>query len=132
MLRMASLVYGKSPEEAVEAVLSDPLRVANYLREPWLKDFDRRLLEELNPIGVPRAIREIIEDWPLGDREDMRRVTAPTLIICREGDDIHPAVVGRILVDIMPNADLMMFEDAMGMYQGIPDIVAKVNEFVAS
>jgi 3-oxoadipate enol-lactonase len=132
MLRMATLVDGKSPEEAVESVLSDPARVANYLREPWLKDFDRRLLQELNPIGVPRAIREVIEDWPLRDREDMAKVTAPTLIICRESDEIHPAIVGRILVDIMPNAELMMFQNAIAMYQGIPDIVARVNEFLAS
>jgi 3-oxoadipate enol-lactonase len=132
MLRMAALVDGKSPEDAIEAVLSDPARVANYLREPWLRDIDRRMLEGLNPVGVPRAIREVIDDWPLHDREDMRKVTAPTLIICREGDEIHPAIVGRILVDIMPNAELMMFEDALGMYQGIPDIVTKVGEFIRS
>jgi 3-oxoadipate enol-lactonase len=132
MLRMAELVDGKSQEEAIAAVLADPARMANYQLQPWLKDFDRRLLEGLNPVGVPRAIREIIEDWPLHDREDMRKVTVPTLIICREGDEIHPAIVGRILVDIMPNAELMMFEDAMSMYQGIPDIVTKVNEFIRS
>jgi 3-oxoadipate enol-lactonase len=132
MLRMASLVDGKSLEEAMEAILSDPERVANYVQMPWMRDFDRRLLEGLNPVGVPRAIREIIEDWPLQDREDMRKVTAPTLIISREGDDIHPAIVGRILVDIMPNAELMMFEDAQSLYLGIPDIVVKVNELVTS
>jgi 3-oxoadipate enol-lactonase len=132
LLRMAFLVDGKSYEEAVAAVLSDPERLANYVSQPWLEDFDRRLLEGLNPVGVPRAIREIIEDWPLRDREDMRKVTAPTLIICREGDDIHPAIVGRILVDIMPNAELMMFEDALSMFQGIPDIVTKVYDFVRS
>jgi 3-oxoadipate enol-lactonase len=132
MLRMATLVDGKSPEEAIEAVLADPVRVATYLDQPWLREFDRRLLEGLNPVGVPRAIREIIEDWPLRDREEMRKVSAPTLIICREGDEIHPAIVGRILVDIMPNAELMMFEDAISMYQGIPDIVAKVGQFLAT
>jgi 3-oxoadipate enol-lactonase len=132
MLRMADLVDGKSPGEALEAVLADPSRVANYLAQPWLREFDRRLLEGLNPVGVPRAIKEIIEDWPLRDREDIRKVTAPTLIICREGDDIHPAIVGRILVDLMPNAELMMFGDALEMFQGIPDIVAKVHAFLGS
>jgi 3-oxoadipate enol-lactonase len=132
MLRMAALVDGKSPEEAIEAVLSDPDRLANYVEMPWLKEFDRRLLDGLNPVGVPRAIREVIDDWPIQDREEMRKVAAPTLIICREGDEIHPAIVGRILVDIMPNAELMMFEDALSMYQGIPDIVAKVGDFLRS
>ena len=132
MLRMAELVDGKTPEKAIEAVLSDPTRVANYEQMPWLREFDHRLLEGINPVGVPRAIREIINDWPLRDREDARRVTAPTLIISREGDVIHPAKVGRILAEIMPNAELMMFPDAQSMYEAIPTIVARVSEFLLS
>jgi 3-oxoadipate enol-lactonase len=130
MLRMAAMIEGKSKEEAIEAILSDPERVANYLEMPWLRDFDRRLLAGLNPVGVPRAIREVIEDWPLEDREDLRRVTTPTLIIAREGDDIHPAAVARIMAELLPNAELMMFEDADQMYLGIPQIVDRVRRFV--
>ena len=132
MLRTARLVDGKTVDEAIEAVLNDPDRAANYLQYPWLRDFDREMLRHLNPTGVPRAIREIIEDWPLRDRNDMKRVTAPTLLICRRGDPIHPAIVGEILIDIMPNAELIMFEDGNEMYQAIPQIVARVAHFVAS
>src|SRR5437870_2191044 len=82
-----------------------------------LEDFDRAMLADLNIVGVPRAIREVIDDWPLRDREDMRKVTAPTLLICREGDVIHPAEVGRILAGVMPNAELMVFDDGMQMYE---------------
>ncbi len=129
LLRMAALLDGKSREDAVQAVLSDPVRMANYAELPWLRQFDQRLLQGLNPVGVPRAIREVIEDWPLRDREDMRRVTAPTLLICREGDQMHPAIVGRILAEIMPNAELMLFPDAASMYEAIPSIVARVSDF---
>jgi 3-oxoadipate enol-lactonase len=130
MLRTAQLVDGKPRDEAIEAILSDPQRVSNYLQMPWLEDFDRAMLAELNPVGVPLAIREIIEDWPLEDRRDMAKVEVPTLLICREGDDIHPAVIGRILVDIMPNAELLMFEDGEDMYRSIPEIVSRVRDFV--
>ena len=130
LLRTAELVDGKTRDEAVAAMLSDPARLANYADLPWLRDVDERLLQGLNPVGVPRAIREVIEDWPLRDRQDMRRVTAPTLLICREGDEIHPAAVGRILADIMPTAELMMFENAASMYEAIPAIVAKVSDFL--
>jgi pimeloyl-ACP methyl ester carboxylesterase len=123
-------VEGRSVEEAVEAVLSDPERLASYLEYPWLRDFDRQMLADLNVVGVPRAIREVIEDCPLEDREEMRRVTAPTLLICREGDLIHPASVGRILSEIMPNAELIMFEDGVSMYAAIPQIVERVRDFV--
>ena len=130
MLRTAELIEGRPKDEAIEAILSDPSRLANYLEYPWLRDFDSQMLKELNPVGVPRAIREIIEDWPLEDREDARRVTAPTLLICREGDEIHPAEIGRILVGIMPNAELMMFGGGTEMYEAIPEIVARVREFL--
>ena len=132
LLRMAELVDGKSRDEAVQAVLSDSARWANYTELPWLREFDQRLLQGLNPVGVPRAIREVIEDWPLRDRQDMRRVTASTLLICREGDEIHPAAVGRVLAEIMPNAELMLFPDAASMYEAIPRIVARVSDFLLS
>jgi pimeloyl-ACP methyl ester carboxylesterase len=132
MLRTASLVEGRSLGDAIQAVLSDPERLANYVSFPWLREFDRQMLADLNVIGVPRAIREVIDDWPLRDLEEMRRVTAPTLLICREGDVIHPAVVGRILAEIMPNAELVMFEDGMSMYASIPQLVERVRGFLAA
>jgi pimeloyl-ACP methyl ester carboxylesterase len=132
MLRTVALVEGKSKEEAIEALLADPERQANYIDYPFLRDLDRQMLQQFNPVGAPRAIREIIEDWPVSDREVLRRVTAPTLLICQEGDDIHPAELGRILVEIMPNAELLMFEDGRAMYEAIPDIVLRVREFILS
>jgi 3-oxoadipate enol-lactonase len=132
LLRTAGLVEGKPVEEAIELLLSDRERVERYLEYPWLRDLDRRLMQEINPVGVPRAIREVIEDWPLRDRQDMRKVSVPTLIICRQGDEIHPAVVGEILAGIMPNAELVMYRDAVHMYQSIPEIVQRVREFILS
>lgn len=132
LLRTASLIEGKSVDEAIEALLADPERVADFLDYPWLRDLNAELLQHLNPVGVPRAIREVVEDWPLRDRHDMAKVTAPTLLICRRGDDIHPAIVGEVLVEIMPNAELMMFEDGDELFRAIPEIVARVNAFLAA
>lgn len=131
MLRSAALIEGRPKEEAIQMILNDPERVANYVTAPWLRDFDQHLLAELNPIGVPRAIREVIEDWPIRDRHDLAKVKAPTLLICRRGDVIHPAEVGEILVDIMPNAELIMFQDGDDMYRGIPMLVERVARFLA-
>ena len=39
-------------------------------------------------------------------------------------------MVGEILAGIMPNAELLMFEDGVQMYESIPDIVRRVAEFV--
>jgi len=130
LLRTAELIEGKPPEEAIEALLSDPERVARYAEAPWQREFDRGLLTDLNTVGVPRAIRELVEDRPLTDRNDMAKVTAPTLMICRRGDVIHPAEIGEILVEIMPNAELLMFDDADDLLAAVPTIVARVNEFL--
>ena len=130
LLRTAALIEGKPPEEAIESILSDPERVARYVEAPWQREFDRGLLGDLNTVGVPRAIRELIHDRPLADRHDLANVTAPTLMICRRGDVIHPAEIGEILVDIMPNAELMMFDDADDLFTAVPAIVARVNEFL--
>lgn len=130
MLHTAALIDGKPLGEAIEAIITDPGRAMGYLDLPWRRDLDRQILQELNTVGVPRAIREVIEDWPIEDREQMRRVTAPTLLICREGDEIHPVEVGRILAEIMPNAELMLFQDDAEMYDAIPRIVNRVREFI--
>src|SRR5262245_16968311 len=52
LLRTAGLVEGKSREEAIDALLSDPERSRNYFDYPWLRDFDRELLADFNPVGV--------------------------------------------------------------------------------
>jgi pimeloyl-ACP methyl ester carboxylesterase len=130
LLKTATMIDGKSVAEAVRTLLDDPERAENYERFPFLRDLDEENLATLNPVGIPRAIREIVNDWPLEDRDQMRAVTAPTLLIARRGDDIHPAIVAEILADIMPNAELMMFEDGESMFRGIPAILAKVNEFL--
>ena len=132
MLRTASLIDGHTREEAIRLLLDDPERVAGYLDYPFLRDVDRQLMEDLNPIGVPRAIREVIEDQPIVDRENLRKVTAPTLVIGRRGDPIHPAEVSEIIAGLLPNAELMMFEDGRTMFESIPLIVERVRAFVAA
>ena len=130
MLHTAGLLDGRSTEEAIEAITSDPGRAQGYLEYPWLRDFDRQNLQELNTVGVPRAIREVIEDWPVPDRELLRKVTAPTLLICIEGDDIHPAELGRIMHDLLPSSELLMFESEIALFQAIPSLVQRVGAFL--
>jgi pimeloyl-ACP methyl ester carboxylesterase len=130
LLHLAALMEGKTKEEAIEAILSDPERQANYRDSPWLRPFDEAMLQGLNPVGVPRAIREIIEDTPVTDGEALRKIEAPTLLIAREGDIIHPAEVGRQLNELIPNSELMMFGDGAEMYNALPAIVMRVKAFL--
>jgi pimeloyl-ACP methyl ester carboxylesterase len=128
---LAATLDGRSPDEALEAVLSDPQRVAGYVQTPWRFELDRLMWEHEHPDGVARAIRGAIADWPVRDRADLRRVDAPILLICVEGDPIHPAELGRILVELFPNAELEMFSDVGAMFEAIPALVGRVSGFLA-
>ncbi|HKZ76576.1 MAG TPA: alpha/beta hydrolase [Actinomycetota bacterium] len=130
-LELAAQLDGKTPEEALEAIVSDPARVAQYVQTPWKLEIDKVMWDHRHPEGVARAIREVIEDWPVSDRDLLRWVTAPTLLICIEGDDIHPAELGRILDDLLPHSELLMFESEAALFQAIPSLVQRVGAFLA-
>jgi pimeloyl-ACP methyl ester carboxylesterase len=129
-LRMADLLSTLPPDQAIETILNDPERTAGYVRSPWLREIDRMLWSEQNPIGLARAIREVVNDVPLRDAEILRQVTAPALIIAREGDPIHPAKVALRLADLMPRSELHMFHDEVEMFDAMPRLVMRVNEFL--
>jgi 3-oxoadipate enol-lactonase len=132
---LASTLEGKTPEEAVEAVASDPRRAAEHLQAalqaPWRLELDRLMWEHDDPDGVARAIRGAISDWPVTDREDLRRVAAPVMVICVEGDPIHPAELGTILAELLPNAELETFADVGALFEAIPALVRRVSSFLA-
>jgi pimeloyl-ACP methyl ester carboxylesterase len=128
---LAGALDGKTPEETVESVLSDPKRAAGYLQAPWRLELDRLMWEHDHPDGVARAIRGAIADWPVKDRNDLRRITAPTMLICVEGDPIHPAELGEILRELLPNAELETFRDVTAMFEAIPALVQRVASFLA-
>jgi 3-oxoadipate enol-lactonase len=127
---LAASLDGKTPEEALAAIVSDPERVAQYVQTPWKLDVDKVMWEHAHPDGVARAIRGVIEDWPVPHRDLLRRVTAPTLLVCIEGDEIHPAELGRILNDLLRSSELIMFESEMALFQAIPSLVPRVGAFL--
>ena len=132
LLKTAETIEGAPPHEEIEAVLADPDRVADYLQAPWREQVDREMWRHEHPEGIARAIREVIEDRAVDDREELRAVTAPTLILCLEGDPIHPAELGEVLVHIMPNSELVTYESPEAMLEAVPFLVAKVSEFLAA
>jgi pimeloyl-ACP methyl ester carboxylesterase len=129
--RVAELLESLPKDEAIEAILEEGGRTAAYERAPWLRDLDVLLWQDMNPVGVARAIREIVRDVALEDREVLRKVTAPTLLICREGDALHPAALGHALADLMPNAELIMLPGERELYEAIPELVGRVSAFLA-
>jgi len=128
--RMAELLETLPKDDAIETILSEGGRAAVYEQAPWLREFDLLLWQDMNPIGVARAIREVVRDVAIDDRERLRGVSTPTMIICREGDSIHPAELGRVLAGILPNAELVVLPGEEELMAAIPQLVGQVKGFL--
>ena len=128
--RTAELLETLPKDEAIDAILTEGGRAATYEQAPWLREFDVLLWQDMNPVGVARAIREVVRDVALDDRERLRAVVAPTMLICREGDSIHPAELGRVLADIMPKAELIVLPGEEELMASIPELVGRVKAFL--
>lgn len=129
--RTADLLERLPRDQAVERILEVSGRSDDYAERPWLRDVDMLLWQDLQPLGVARSIREVTRDVAIGDRELLRAVTAPTLVIAREGDAIHPAELARVMVTIMPNAELVVLGSEDELYAAIPMLVERVAAFLA-
>ena len=127
---MAGELDGKTSDEMLEAMLSDPGRLAEYVRTPWKYELDKLLWDHDHPDGVAKAIRGIVEDWPIPDRELLRSVHVPVLLVCIEGDEIHPAELGRILDDLLPNSELVVYESERALFADLPALVQRVSTFL--
>lgn len=128
--QMADDLAGRTPEEALQTVLGDPERVAEFLQMPWRFEVEQMLWAHDDPDGLARAIRGVVQDFPVPDRALLREVTNPVLLICIEGDEVHPAELGHVLVDLLPNAELVVYESQEALLTDIPHLVQRVISFV--
>jgi 3-oxoadipate enol-lactonase len=129
--RTASLLETMPMQQAIDTLLSDAGRLRKYREAPWLRDLDLLLWRDMNPVGVAKAIRGVIGDVAVHDRELLRRVRAPALIIGREGDRIHPASIARRLTELLPNAELILLASEKDLMTSIPVLVDRVATFLA-
>jgi pimeloyl-ACP methyl ester carboxylesterase len=127
---LAGGLEGKTPTQALETVLGDPAKVAERIQTPWRWEIERVLWEHDDFDALARAIHGVVEDWPIPDRELLRGVEIPTLIVGIEGDEIHPARLARLLDELMPNAELAMYDSQDELFRRIPELIPRVVAFL--
>jgi 3-oxoadipate enol-lactonase len=130
--RIADLLETLPTDEAIAQIVAGSGHADQYDDKPWLRDLDLFLWQDLNAVGVARAIRDVTRDVAIADRELLRKVDAPTLILCQDGDELHPLVLGEILVDVMPNAELIVIDSEDELFERLPELVARVDTFLSS
>ena len=117
--------------EAIERILAEPERREAYAVAPFLEAYDRANFERINPAGVARAIREVTLDWPVQDREALRSLETPALLIARGGDPVHALEVAEVMLDLFPNAELIAYADGAAMFLDVPNLIPRVAAFLA-
>lgn len=124
---LARSFEGRSAQEMLEVVAG----ASEGLETPWRWQLDRLLWEHDDPSGLARAIHGVVEDHPIPDRELLRRVEIPTLVITLDGDEIHPAELGRLLAELMPRAELLAYPSQQALVDDLANLLARVSAFVA-
>lgn len=127
---LAGGLEGRSPAEAVEAIMRAPDKLAERVRTPWRWEIERVLWEHDDFDALARAIHGVVDDWPIPDRELLRHVRTPTLLIGLEGDDVHPVELVHILADLLPNAEAIVLADLEELFARIPELLARVSSFL--
>ncbi|HYY08098.1 MAG TPA: hypothetical protein VFA25_05795, partial [Actinomycetota bacterium] len=69
-------------------------------------------------------------DVSISDRELLLKVESPVLLICREGDVIHPAELGRVLDHLLPNSELITIASEEELIASIPMLIDRVKTFL--
>lgn len=128
--RTAELLETLPRREAIEAILQESGRARNYEEQPGLREFDLLLWQDMNPVGVARAIREVVYDAAVPDLGVLAAVRAPALVIARGGDSIHPASVARRLAAVMPNAEAIVLDSEDDLLASIPMLIGRVSRFL--
>lgn len=123
--RTAELLETLEKDEALERIVGE-----GAAGQPWMRDLAMLLWQDADPNGLARAIREVVRDVAIADRERLRRVTAPVLLICQDRDRIHPVEVGRALADVFPNSELLEYPSSEALFEAIPDLIRRVGAFL--
>jgi 3-oxoadipate enol-lactonase len=124
--RTAELLETLDKDDALERIV-DGQRAS----EPWMRDLAMLMWQDADPTGVARALREVVRDVAIDDRERLGAVTAPVLIICQERDPLHPIAVGEALAGAFPNADLVVYPSADALFAAIPELIQRVGAFLS-
>jgi pimeloyl-ACP methyl ester carboxylesterase len=131
LLRLAALLESRSLEEVADIVVAEEEAEGAFDRFPASRDRRREAILAMNADGIPRAIREVIDDPPLTDGEPLNGVVAPALVVGQEGDPVHRAEVARELARTLPNAELILFDDRYAMLAGVADLTQRIAAFLA-
>lgn len=102
-------------------------------RLPEVGEHYRRLAEYLVGTGSPdqlaMALRTFPQAAPVTDREALRRVRAPVLVVGQPDDPLHPLEVAKELAELLPAGQLHVLSSPDALWSGRAEVRAVLTEF---
>lgn len=131
LLRLAELLEAHGPEGAAEITIAEETANGAFDDFPASKEYRRQAILAMNAEGVPRAIRETVEEEVLTDPGALEQVEAPVLIISQEGDLLHTSEVAHELADAFRHSELIIYPSPEELIRDIPVVVQRVASFLS-
>jgi pimeloyl-ACP methyl ester carboxylesterase len=129
---MASLLENHPLEECADRLLAAPESQPLFNARPAWRELMRARILRMNAVGVPRALRAFAEGRPpVPDPTVLKRVTAPALILAHENDPIHPADTARRIAEMMPNAEVQIWDEPLAMLDDFGSFADTIGRFLA-
>ncbi|MFX0538852.1 alpha/beta fold hydrolase [Ornithinimicrobium sp. Y1847] len=101
---LAERVESGDPEAVADHLVADQPPAVQ--EDPALRTWALGQAEILLASGVASALRVLPSQVPLVDREVLREVTCPVLVLGQEGDATHPAAIAHEVAELLPDATL--------------------------
>jgi pimeloyl-ACP methyl ester carboxylesterase len=122
---LAAAVENYGLEKTVELARMMPGFAANA------EDAERRAqwLLAQNPLALSYAVRGLLQA-PFHDPECYRQVRVPTLVICHEGDGLHPARAGELLRSRIADCELHVAPHAEHWRTHANDFLGIITRFL--
>lgn len=129
---LAQLLETLPLEQVADLAAAAPESQPLFEARPQWRHLIRARILRMNSTGIPRALRASVDGGqPLVDASVLTRVNAPALILAHEGDPLHPAAVARRIAELLPNAELRMWDEPLAMLDDPLAFAREVGAFLS-
>lgn len=90
----------------------------------------RQRVEQIVHFGLAPELASLADEAPLASVDALRAVTAEALVIGCHGDDVHPASVASELADLLPKAELHLYDKPNVMWNERADVRTRIADFL--
>jgi pimeloyl-ACP methyl ester carboxylesterase len=125
---LLAAVQANDPAAIAEAVAVEIPPAARNSPAAWA--YLRERVEDLQRYGLSDALLSLPDQAPVIDRDQLRAVRVPALVLGCLGDDLHPAAVAEQLAAVLPQARLHLFDKPAVLWTNRAELRDQVAGFL--